>query len=124
MTVSDGLKTAGLLALLVAATGSYSGAENFEYNSHGKRDPFVPLVGSEKPTVTKLAEITSVEDIKLEGIVSGGRSRAAAMMNGEIVKQNDRVGDIFIKSITKAGVTLTIGGKEYQLKLPEEGGKE
>jgi len=98
-------------------------AELLQYEAHGKRDPFVSLVGSEKPTTTKLVDITSVEDIRLEGIVSGNKGEMAAMMNGEIIKVNDRIGDICVKSITKAGVTLTVGGREYQLKLPEEGGQ-
>ena len=46
-----------------------------------------------------------------------------AIVNGEMIKKGDRIGDIIIRSITKAGVTLTVGGKEYQLKLSEEGGQ-
>lgn len=98
-------------------------AEFSKYEAHGRRDPFVSLVGSEKPTVTKLSDITSVEDIKLEGIVSGAKGNMVAMANGEIIRINDKIGDIYVKSITKAGVTLVVGGKEYQLKLPEEGGQ-
>ncbi len=98
-------------------------AESLQYDAHGRRDPFVPLVGAEKPSMTKLSEITSVEDMKLEGIVSGAKGEMAAMMNGEIIKVNDKIGDIVVKSITGAGVTLTVGGKEYKLKLPEEGGQ-
>ena len=99
-------------------------AEFLQYEAHGKRDPFVSLVGVEKPTATRLSDITSVEDIRLEGIVSGARGEMAAMMNGEIVKQNDKIGDIVVRSISGAGVTLTVGGKEYKLKLPEEGGQK
>ncbi len=113
-----------VIMTLLVGLSSYAAAENFEYNAHGRRDPFVSLVGSEKPTVTRLADITSVEDMKLEGIVSGAKGEMAAMMNGEIIKINDKIGDIVVKSITKAGVTLTVGGKEYQLKLPEEGGRK
>ncbi|MCX5680090.1 MAG: hypothetical protein NTZ95_05495 [Candidatus Omnitrophica bacterium] len=123
MTVKRVLIPTILLVLFIGLE-SGAGAENFEYNSHGRRDPFVPLVGSERPAVTKLADITSVEDIRLEGIVSGAGGDMGAMMNGEMMKVNDKVGDIVVKSITKAAVTLTIGGKEYQLKLPEEGGQK
>ncbi len=118
-----GLKVTVFLVLLIGFASS-AAAENVEYNSHGRRDPFAPLVGSEKPTITKLADITSVEDIRLEGIVSGSKGEMAAMMNGEIIKQNSKIGDIVVRSITKAGVTLTVGGKEYKLKLPEEGGQK
>ena len=123
MMMKNGLKIAVFLALLIGLE-SYAVAENFEYNPHGRRDPFVPLVGIEKPAVTRLADITSVEDMRLEGIVSGGKGEMAAMVNGEIIRKNDKIGDIVVKSITKAGVTLTVGGKEYQLKLPEEGGQK
>ena len=123
MMIKNVLRITVFLALTIGL-GSYAGAENFEYNSRGRRDPFVSLVGSEKPTITRLADITSVEDIKIEGIVSGAKGQMAAIMNGEMVKTNDRIGDIVVKSITKAGVTLTVGGKEYQMKLPEEGGKK
>ena len=123
MTIKMGLKITVFSALLMVFA-SCAGAENFEYNSRGRRDPFVPLVGVERPAVTRLADITSVEDMKLEGIVSGPKGNMAAMMNGEMIKTNDKIGDIVVKSITKAGVTLTVGGKEYQLKLPEEGGRK
>ena len=123
MTVNNALKSAVFLALLIAGA-PYAAAENFEYNAHGKRDPFVSLVGVERPTVTKLSDITSVEDMRLEGIVSGAKGEMAAMVNGEIIKVNDKIGDIVVKSITKAGVTLTVGGKEYKLKLPEVGGQK
>ena len=120
--MKNGFKLTVFLFILIGL-GSLAGAEIFEYNSHGRRDPFVPLVGFEKPVVARLADITSVEDLRLEGIVSGSKGAMAAMMNGEMIKTNDKIGDIVVKSITKAGVTLTVGGKEYQLKLPEEGGK-
>jgi hypothetical protein len=74
--------------------------------------------------MAKLADIVSVEDIRLEGIVSGAKGEMAAMMNGEIVKQNTKIGDIAVRSINYAGVTLTIGGKEYKIKLPGEGGQK
>ena len=99
-------------------------AEFLQYDAHGRRDPFAPLVGAEKPTMAKLADVTSVEDIRLEGIVSDAKGKMAAMVNGEIIKVNDKIGDIVVKSITKAEVTLTVGGKEYKLKLPEEGGQK
>lgn len=119
--MKNGLKVI-IFAALIIGLASSANAENFGYNSHGRRDPFVSLVGSEKPVATKLADITSAEDIKLEGIVSGSKGEMTAILNGEMIKVNDKRGDIVVKSITKAGVTLTVGEKEYQMKLPEEGG--
>ena len=96
MTVKEAVSVVVFLALFSAIT-SLAGAENFEYNAHGRRDPFVSLVGPEKPAVTKLSDITSVEDIRLEGIVSGAKGEMAAIMNGEILKQNEKIGNIKVK---------------------------
>lgn len=95
--------------------------ENFHYYSHGKRDPFVPLVGREKPAVMKLEDITSAEEVKLEGIVGTGDKRSA-IVNGEIMEEGDKVGEIEIKKITKRAVTMTISDAEYTIPLYEEGG--
>ena len=91
----------------------------FEYNSHGKRDPFAPLVGSDKPAAAmRLADVASVEEMSLEGIVTNAKGEMVALVNGEMLKTNDRVGEIIVKSITSSGVTFSVGGKEYKLKLP------
>jgi len=96
----------------------------FEYNSHGKRDTFAPLVGSDKPVAAmRLADVASVEEMSLEGIVTNAKGEMVALVNGEMLKTNDRVGEIIVKSITSSGVTFSVGGKEYKLKLPEERGQ-
>jgi len=112
--------------LLFAAASSVSSflsnADAFQYESKGKRDPFVPLVGAEKPAAARLIDITSIDDIRLDGIALRAKGEAAAIINGELIKSGDKVGDITVKSITKTTVTLIIGGKAHELKLPEEGG--
>jgi len=114
------------LLLVAAAEGSsfLSNARAFQYESKGKRDPFVSLVGSEKPTAARLEDVTSIEDMKLDGIALGAKGEAAAIINGELIKVGYKAGDIEVKSITRTAVTLSIGGKTYELKLPEEGGQK
>ena len=114
-----------IFILLITAFVQFSflyNAEAFQYESKGKRDPFVPLVGAEKPTAARLADVTSIEDMKLEGIATGAKGEAVAIINGELVKTGEKVGDITITSVTKSSVTLNIGGKVHELKLQEEGG--
>lgn len=120
-------KLALVFLFLIAASAGISflyNAEAFQYESKGKRDPFVPLVGAEKPAAARLADVTSVEDMRLEGVVLGAKGGAAAIINGELIKSGDKVGDIIVKSITKTTVTLSVGGKVHELKLPEEGGQK
>ena len=98
--------------------------EGFKYESHGRRDPFVSLVGPEKSTITKLEDITSIDDINLEGIAIGAKGHRIAIINGEMLKERDKVGDIELKAIGKKAVRISIGDKEYKVNLPEEGGQK
>ena len=99
-------------------------AEPFHYDSHGKRDPIVPLIGQEKAGggMVALSEIASVDDVKLEGIAGQAAGKRTAIINGELVKENFKIGEIEIKKIMKNSIVLIISGKEYTVPLPEEGG--
>jgi hypothetical protein len=97
----------------------------FQYEARGKRDPFVPLVGGSRPVSLKLEDITSAEDVKVEGIAVGASGRRIVILNGEVLKENDKVGEVQVKNIYKTSVTIVIGGKSYDLYLSgEEGGQK
>ena len=103
---------------------AFTAAEDFKYGSHGKRDPFVPLVGQDKSAATSLIDITAFEDLKLEGIALGSGGKNTAIINGEMVKAGRKIGEIDIKKITANTVDLVIGNKPYTLKLSEQGGQK
>jgi hypothetical protein len=108
---------------LVLAIVASSYAEGFQYESRGKRDPFVPLVGMDRPTVTRLEDVTSADDVKLEGIATGAGGIQVAMVNGELLKEGSKVGEVEIGKISKKHITILIGQKAYDIYLPgEEGG--
>jgi len=109
-------------AAIVLATVISTHGQSFKYEAKGKRDPFLPLVGQERQKASSLADIISIEDAVLEGIAIGAAGQKMAMINGEMVKEGDKAGEVLIKHITKSSVTLSIGGKDFNLKLPEEGG--
>ncbi|MDP3804074.1 MAG: hypothetical protein Q8Q87_00820 [Candidatus Omnitrophota bacterium] len=109
-----------LIFLLVAsAEGS---CESYKYEPHGRRDPFVPLIGQDKAAAAGLADVTSIEEIKLEGIAINANGKRTAIMNGEIVKEGDKTGDVQILKVGHKSVTLLINDKEFKVSLPEEGG--
>jgi len=107
---------------IVAVASSFAAVDGFPYEPRGKRDPFVPLIGVGRPALTQLDDIISIEDIRLQGIAITARGKKTAIMNGEMVRENDKFGEIEIKKITKRDVKLLISGKEYNVALPEEGG--
>ena len=116
-----------LIIVFFALLGSpdFLKAEQPRYDPHGKPDPMVPLGGKEKQGgAMSFSEIVSIDDVRLEGIAGEDSGRRAAIINGELVKENFRSGEIQIKKITKNSVTLTISGKEFTVNLPEEGGKK
>lgn len=112
-----------LLVLSLTAIASPSGAEEFQYDPHGKRDPMVPLIGQEKSLGGAVAfgEIASPEDVRLEGIAGTMSGRRTAIINGELVKEGFKLGEVEVSKITKKSVLIKIGGKEYNIDLPEEG---
>jgi len=93
------------------------------YESKGKRDPFVPLVGQDRGNRSAgLGGIVSVNDVLLEGIAIGSSGKNIAILNGQIVKEKDKFGLLQIKKIRKKTVEISIDGKVHTLSLQEEKG--
>ena len=93
------------------------------YESKGKRDPFVPLVGQDRGNRSAgLGGIVSVNDVLLEGIAIGSSGKNIAILNGQIVKEKDKFGLLQIKKINKKTVEISIDGKVHTLSLQEEKG--
>ena len=106
------------LALLYKLPGSV-----FGYEAKGKRDPFVPLLGQEKGSrPAGLEGITSMQDVLLEGIAMGPSGKNIAILNGQMVKEQDKYGALQIKKISRKAVEILIDGKIYTLSLQDEEG--
>lgn len=96
-----------------------SSKDEFKYTSKGKRDPFVPLIGQDRAKGNGLDGITSIQDVFLEGIAVGPKGRNIAIMNGQMVKDGDKFGNLLIKKIDQRSVNLSLEGKDYTLQLQE-----
>lgn len=94
------------------------GIQKFDYESKGKRDPFVPLIGQEKAKGSGLENILSINDVALEGIAVGSKGKNAAILNGQMVKENEVFGVVRIKKISRKSVIISIEGKDYTLDAP------
>lgn len=116
-----------LIVLILLASGAATGrCENYQYESRGKRDPFVPLVGSERPAIGRLEDVSSYTDVRLEGIASGTGGKIVAILNGQVVKEGDKYGEVQIQKITGTSVTILFNNRPYEINLSEEegGGKK
>lgn len=111
-------------AAMAAAAGPLF-AESFEHSARGQRDPFVPLVGAERPAVVELDDAVSPEDVRLEGIATGARGEPVAIINGKVYREGASAGDVSLVKIGKRSITLVIRGKSYEIFLAgDEGGKK
>jgi hypothetical protein len=93
---------------------------SFKYDSRGRRDPFMPLLGQQRQLVT-LDDVVSVDDVTLEGIAVERQGKKVAIINGVMLKEGDKAGSIEVKRISEEGATVIIDGREYKLTLPEVG---
>lgn len=90
----------------------------FVYNSHGKRDPFLPLVSKEGYLINREADVTASE-MNLEGIIFDKSGKSLAIINGQVLKISDKIGNYTVSSIEKQKVTLQ-GDEEIILELKRE----
>ncbi|MDH4211332.1 MAG: pilus assembly protein PilP [candidate division WOR-3 bacterium] len=101
--------------------------EKWQYNVKGRRDPFVPLVGTDLSPGGKASHL-SVENLTLIGILWGERGYYALVKDGVnqgyILKRGDRVVGGKVSEIVRDGVIfeLTQAGvvTKYELRLQEK----
>jgi len=88
-------------------------SDGYTYDTNGRRDPFLTLIGPSNDTRSKKGEGASgmaVNEISVRGVLEA-RGRLVAMVKGPdnktyIVHQGDRLLDGAIKSITPQGLVI------------------
>ncbi len=91
----------------------------FVYDSHGKRDPFIPLITKDGRTLTAYSDIISISDVVIEGILFDLKGGSVVIINDIILKQADSISDIVVEKIEKDYVVLSFKGQEYTFNLKE-----
>lgn len=107
------------LSIIIFGTAIFSvaTANEFRYDSHGKRDPFVIA-----PKGGGMAEkgIGSLASVKLEGVIADPKGGSFAVINGEVVRQGEKLGGVVVRKITDRGVQLEFEGKTFFIPVVEE----
>ncbi|MBD3379494.1 MAG: hypothetical protein GF408_03420 [Candidatus Omnitrophica bacterium] len=93
----------------------------YRYESLGRRDPFVPLVGvTSDGRAEGLEGILSRADVSFEGVmVDKTTGERRVIINGEILKKGDKVGKLSVEEIGYNSVRISIDDREYELELYE-----
>jgi hypothetical protein len=105
------------LLLVLLLTGSSFADEKPAYDAKGKRDPFVPLMSEKGIYASDAYGISGIKDIRLEGIVWDETKGSAAIINGEIVREGQKIGAAEILRIEKDAVIFSIDGEDTRLEL-------
>lgn len=93
--------------------------EQFIYDSKNKRDPFIPLVTADG-RLLKLEQEEGIAGLALEGIIYDRQGLSYAIVNGEIVKVGDAIGDCQVLKIEKNKVIFIKEGQSTEVELKKE----
>ena len=95
--------------------GSETSSTVFSYNDKAKRDPFWPLVTPTGSINTYETDFI-LSDLVLEGIMADKDSNFA-IINGRILKKNDRIGQFVVMTVGENSVVLVDDDEQFELKL-------
>jgi len=96
------------------------GAEQFIYKPQDRRDIMFPLV-DDSGNIINFRENIALAEINLEAIIYNPEGKSLAIINGEVYKENDLLGEYRIVKIYKKKVVFEDeDGKKIELILGEE----
>lgn len=93
--------------------------ETAAYDTHQRRDPFVPLVTQSIREASGLAGIESADELKIEGVVCDPKG-SVVIVNGTVLKEGEEVGALKIVKIDPGGAHISINGSESYIPLYKE----
>lgn len=100
-------------------------AEQVSYDSHGKRDPFMPLVTLTSRVASGLVGIENSDDIMVEGIVFDPKKGSVVIINGSVLKEGEEFGNLKVLKIRPDGAIFSVNGTEcYKPLYQQETKKE
>lgn len=91
----------------------------FTYTINNTREPFMPLVSADG-TIVNLEPQSDIADIHLEGIIFDPGGKSYAVINGNVIAENDLVGNFKLKEIKKDKIILQNGENTHIIELIKE----
>jgi type II secretory pathway component PulC len=91
----------------------------YKYDAQLKRNPFIPLVTPDGRLIQLESEKTS-SGLSLEGIIYDANGVSYALINGEVTKIGDAVGDYQVLKVEKDKVVLIKDGQPFEIVIKKE----
>lgn len=114
-------KLTGVIIFLLCIMYSYAGFAQYQYPfTTRERDPFSPLIS--KGGRVLITQESVVSNFILKGIIYSD-NHSLAIINDEVLKENDRIGNYIVLKIEEKRVVLInmeTGKEQIVLKLEEE----
>jgi hypothetical protein len=109
-----------LITGMLSVAGFAGGEEVlFEYPSDVDRDPFNPLVNADGMLNIRL--VRQEGDLALNGVLySPTRDQRMAIINGEMLREDDSIGSYIIETIAQDSVVLVKESKKITLRMGGE----
>ena len=109
-----------LLLIFTLSPAMLCAQEAWDYDAHGHRDPFVPLVSPSGAVVVFDEDLTAA-DMVLEGVVVDAAGKSLAIINGKIVGLKERIGAFTVEAINTDQVILSNNQQRTTLQLKKGG---
>ena len=111
----------GCLSVILLLTGlpGYGSEGSFSYDSQGKRDPFIPLVGK-GIRILMPEDPKSIKNVILEGIIFDPSGGSLAIVNSEIVQEGQLIQGFILSQIKKKAIILKKDEENFTIHLIKE----
>ena len=120
------MKASRFLVLLLAGgflAGAAAAPARAEYQSKGKRDPFVPLLTSDgqriHPPGSEDGREGGLGNLVLQGIVFDPKAASYAVISGQVVREQEELEGVKVVRIEPDSVTVLVDGRKHQLTVQE-----
>ncbi len=93
--------------------------EQYKYEASGQRNPFVPVI-SPDGRIIQLESEGKKDDVSLEGIIYDNKGLSYAIVNGQVIKVGDALGESRVLKIEKNKVVFIKDGQITEVVLKED----
>ncbi|MCK4993506.1 MAG: hypothetical protein KAS13_00490 [Candidatus Omnitrophica bacterium] len=111
-----------ILLSMIVVSGARASSRDFTYQSKGNRDPFMSLVTKDGRILPGARVVSETGDVELEGIIWDPKGKSMAIINGKLVKEQQRVMNMQVLKIKKDSIILQKGGNVIVINLTKERG--